>query len=105
MVYSRTYQENGESSSVIFNYPNATGTVQSSRGSTIGHVVAPKALIKMVGGNYNGTLVGNNVYIGSNAEGHVRFYRGGDLIGAYGEFELSKSVDGKNLHIRSEIYL
>ncbi len=87
--------ENGESSSVVFNYPNATGTVQSSQGSTIGHVVAPKALIKMVGGNYNGTLVGNNVYIGSNAEGHVRFYRGGDLIGAYGEFELSKSVDGK----------
>ena len=85
--------ETGEGMSVVYNYPNCTGTINGPGGSEFGHVVAPKALIKITGGNYSGTMVGNNVYLGEAAEGHLYPYRGEILIGFYGDLEFNKKVN------------
>ena len=85
--------ETGEGFSVLFNYPNCTGTVSGPGTSEFGHVVAPKALIKITGGNYSGTMVGNNVYLAGNAEGHLYPYRGDTLLGFYGDMDFDKRVN------------
>ena len=85
--------ETGEGMSVVYNYPNCTGTVVGPDASEFGHVVAPKALIKITVGNYSGTMVGNNVYLGGRAEGHLYPYRGEILIGFYGDLEFNKKVN------------
>ena len=85
--------ETGEGMSVVYNYPNCTGTVVGPDASEFGHVVAPKALIKITVGNYSGTMVGNNVYLGEDAEGHLYPYRGEILIGFYGDLEFNKKVN------------
>ncbi|MBR2661898.1 MAG: hypothetical protein IKE15_10975, partial [Clostridia bacterium] len=90
-----TTVENGKGISIVYNYPNCTHTVHSpSNGeSEFGHVVAPKALIKFEGGNYSGTLIGNNAYIGSSAEGHLYPYNGGVLVGVYAEVDFGKILN------------
>ena len=86
--------ETGDGVSVVFNYPNTTGTVHGPEGNEFGHVVAPKALVDIRGGNYNGTMIGNNAYIGGNAEGHLWPYLGGQLIGFQSKIDTEKFVDG-----------
>ena len=85
--------ETGEGISIVYNYPNATGTVTGPNDSEFGHVVAPKALVRIEGGNYSGTMIGNNAYIGADAEGHLYPYRGNELIGFYGDIGLEKLVN------------
>ena len=87
--------ETGEGISVVWNYPYATGTVSGPGTSEFGHVLAPRALISITAGNYSGTMVGNNVYLGGNAEGHLYPYRGGDLVGFQAEIDTRKLVDGQ----------
>ena len=86
--------ETGDGISIVYNYPNATGTIEGPSGSEFGHVVAPKALIKITGGNYSGTMIGNNAYIGADAEGHLYPYNGGQLVGFQAELDASKLLDG-----------
>ena len=88
--------ETGEGISVVWNYPNANGTVSVPNAATpeFGHVLAPKALISISTGNYSGTLVGNNVYLG-DAEGHLYPYHGGQLVGFQAEIDTEKLVDGQ----------
>ena len=88
--------ETGAGISVVYNYPNLTGTVQGPEGSEFGHIVAPQALIKIKGGNYSGTMVGNNAYIGADAEGHLYPYHGGTLVGFYGNITAEKQIDGQD---------
>ncbi|MCR5565409.1 MAG: Cna B-type domain-containing protein [Clostridiales bacterium] len=84
--------ETGQGISVVYNYPNCTGTVNGPGTSEFGHIIAPKALLKVEGGNYSGTMIGNNVFIGPNAEGHLYPYKGGELVGFYGEIDAGKQV-------------
>ena len=88
--------ETGEGISVVWNYPNATGTVQGPGESEFGHVVAPNALIKITVGNYSGTMIGNNAYIGGNAEGHLYPYKGGRIVPANIGLTVNKSIDGRD---------
>ena len=86
--------ETGEGISVVWNYPYATGTVDGPNTSEFGHVLAPRALVRITAGNYSGTMVGNNVYLSGDAEGHLYPYRGGQLVGFQAEMDATKLVDG-----------
>ncbi|MEE3404045.1 MAG: FctA domain-containing protein, partial [Acutalibacteraceae bacterium] len=88
-----TTVETGAGISIVYNYPNLTGTVEGPAESEFGHIVAPKALIKITTGNYSGTMVGNNAYIGEHAEGHLYPYIGGTLVGFYGNINAGKQTD------------
>ena len=84
--------ETGRGISIVYNYPYCTGTITKSGMPEFGHVIAPRAFVHFGSGNYSGTVICNNAYIEAGAEGHLYPYKGGDLVGFYGEIDLSKKV-------------
>ena len=83
--------ENGAGMSIVLNYPNAT-LVKDHGNTVFGHVIAPRGLVE-TNFQYNGTLVGNNVHTGSQAEGHLWPYRGGKLLTSSEGFVAQKTVN------------
>ena len=88
-----TAVENGGGMSVVYNYPNMTGTLEFGESPEFGHVVAPKADLIVSGGNYNGSMVVNSMY--SNGEGHMWPYKGGKLVPSTVGLIVHKTVDGE----------
>lgn len=87
--------ENGDSQPVVINYPYASKvTVTTDRTPSIGHILAPQASIVVEGGNFNGCLVGSNIY--SNGEGHLWPYTGKKIVRpASYALKAKKKVDGR----------
>ena len=87
--------EIGDGMSIVLNIPYSTKTVtiKDSASPVLGHVLAPKAFIKTVRGDYNGALVGNKIHV--EAEGHSFPYKGGSIIPANVGFKATKTMDEK----------
>ena len=87
-------KEDGSGISVVFNMADATKVVMTSA-DNIGHVLAPRADLRLVGGNYNGCVVANSIY--TAAEGHRWPYNGpsGSIVPSREGFKAEKKVNGK----------
>ncbi|MBQ0001074.1 MAG: choice-of-anchor A family protein [Clostridiales bacterium] len=85
-------KEKSEGTSIVWNLPNASGTVSVPAQNWVGHILAPNADVRIEGGNYNGCVICHNFF--SNAEGHQYPYNGGTLIPTDLELHLTKTVDG-----------
>lgn len=81
--------ETSSSMNLLWNFPNSTGTVTSTK---FGHVVAPHATISLTA-QYNGCVIGKEIT--GSGEGHMWPYTGGKLIPTTGQIEAVKTVNGK----------
>ena len=85
--------DNGDGISVIYNFPEASALTNWDGNPEYGHVIAPFADVVLPGSNYNGCVIANSCYSGS--EGHLSPYKGGTIIGFYGKLKTDKTVDNK----------
>ena len=88
--------ENAKGLSLVYNAPDASTVVVD--GGTSGHVIAPNAEIQIglrKNGEFNGTMIGNQVHTGGDSEAHMWPYKGGDLISADVTFNGAKTVEGQ----------
>ena len=87
-------KEDGAGISLLFNAPNVSKIVVPST-DIIGHVLAPRADVRLVGGNYNGCIIGNSIYTAS--EGHRWPYNGpkGSIVPTNEDFEALKYVNNE----------
>ena len=95
-------KEDGSGMSILFNMPEASKVYLTSD-DVIGHVLAPAADIRVLGGNYNGCLVGNSV--STEGEGHQWPYNGpkGTLVPTNEGFTAQKTVNG-HIPVSGETY-
>ena len=88
--------ESGQTGSLVFLFPNAkevTGDAIS------GHVVAPKAHVKLTGGYFNGCVIADS--FDAEAEGHMWNYNGLTLISASTNLKFAKQVDGSIMDVKN----
>lgn len=83
--------ENGNGCSITWVLPAATSITMDST-TYVGHIVAPNADIKIIGGNYNGCIIAKS--LDSNAEGHMWPYNGSTFQPSETGFTATKTVDG-----------
>ncbi len=88
-----TVAEVASGTAVVWNLPNAAGTVTMPSINWVGHVIAPNAHVHVSGGNYNGGIICKSMY--SRGEGHVYPYNGGTIIPTTSGFSAKKTVDGQ----------
>ena len=85
--------DDGNGISVIYNYPQASYVTNWDGSPEYGHVIAPLADAVLTAGNFNGCVIANSLYSGS--EGHLSPYKGGTIVGFYGKVKTTKTVDGE----------
>ena len=83
-------KEDGDGLSILINCADAK-TVKSVD-YILGHVIAPKADIDISGGDYNGGVIGNSIFV--NNEGHYWPYNGKRVTTDKGNLELTKTIKG-----------
>ncbi len=86
-------QLNPYGTNLLWNFPDATNTVHTS--FLAGHLVAPKATVKMAGGNYEGGFIAASADI--EAEGH--FYPYYKIGTATSDAPMNPSIEGSDFII------
>ncbi len=64
-------EQSGSGTAVVFNFPNAA-TIKLPTQNWLGHVIAPDADVKQDSGNFNGTIICDDLF--TAAEGHIYNY-------------------------------